>query len=99
MPIRPPTIRSIKSSTPVIGGEKRESACKRGYGRRWQAASKGFLARHPLCAECESEGRVAPATLVDHVVPHRGDMGLFWQPSNWQGLCVRHHQQKTNRGE
>ena len=26
----------------------------------------------------EAQGRVVPATVVDHVVPHRGDQKLFW---------------------
>ena len=32
-----------------------------------------YLARHPLCVPCEAAGRLEPATVVDHVVPHRGD--------------------------
>lgn len=99
MPIKPPSIRPIRSATPVVGGEGRPSAYRRGYGRRWQAASKGYLARYPLCAECERQGGVEPATCVDHVIPHRGDMGLFWDSRNWQGLCARHHAAKTGRGE
>lgn len=31
------------------------------------------------------------ASVVDHVVPHRGDMGLFWESANWQSLCATHH--------
>ena len=31
----------------------------------------------------------------DHIVPHRGDMRLFWDESNWQPLCKRHHDVKT----
>ncbi len=37
------------------------------------------------------------ATDVDHIQPHRGDMTLFWDSSNWQPLCHRHHAQKTAR--
>lgn len=35
------------------------------------------------------------ATEVDHIKPHRGDMVLFWDESNWQGLCRSHHSRKT----
>ena len=73
----------------------RPSACKRGYGRRWRKASKAYLRRHPLCAMCEKEGRVEAATVVDHVVPHCGNMKLFWDPSNWQGLSRRCHAIKS----
>lgn len=44
-------------------------AAKRGYGSRWQKASKAFLQSHPLCAECRKQGRYTKATVVDHIVP------------------------------
>ena len=54
-----------------------------------------FLNRNPLCVECLKEGRTEPATVVDHIIPHRGDRELFWQKSNWQSLCAYHHGVKT----
>lgn len=78
----------------------RGSASKRGYGRRWQAASKGWLRQHPLCQcpDCdEGRKRVTPATVVDHKVPHRGDMALFWDPTNWQSMAKTCHDSKTAR--
>ena len=77
--------------------EETRSASSRGYGRRWQKASKAFLRRHPLCAECGRRGRYVAATVVDHITPHRGDSKLFWDESNWQPLCKRCHDQKTGR--
>jgi 5-methylcytosine-specific restriction protein A len=76
---------------------QRLSACKRGYGRKWQAASAGFLARHPFCADIyKVHGiRVEMATLTDHIVPHKGDMVLFWDRKNWQPLCASCHGIKT----
>lgn len=62
---------------------------------RWKAARKAFLVLHPLCVECEQQGRLRPATVVDHIKPHRGDVGLFWDRSNWQALCTQHHNLKT----
>ena len=53
-------------------------AAKRGYGSRWQKASKTFIQTHPLCVECMKQGRYTKATVVDHIVPHRGDQNLFW---------------------
>ena len=52
---------------------------------------------HPLCVECMKEGRYVKATDIDHIVPHRGDQKLFWDQSNWQALCHRHHSMKTRR--
>jgi len=40
---------------------------------------------------CESSGRIEPATVIDHIIPHRGDQSLFWDQSNWQALCKPHH--------
>lgn len=65
---------------------------------RWRAASKAFLAEHPLCAECERHGRIEVATVVDHITPHRGDPALFWDDRNWQALSKRCHDRKTGRG-
>lgn len=70
-------------------------ASKRGYGSRWQKSSKAYLQSHPLCVECVKLGRYTKATVVDHIVPHRGDQKLFWDQSNWQALCKSHHDRKT----
>jgi 5-methylcytosine-specific restriction protein A len=50
-----------------------------------------------LCVQCEAAGRLEPATVVDHVIPHHGDQALFWAEANWQGLCKRCHDAKTAR--
>ena len=63
--------------------------------RLWQQASKAYLQSHPLCVECVKLGRYTKATVVDHIVPHRGDQKLFWDQSNWQALCKSHHDRKT----
>jgi len=76
---------------------QRGSAHARGYNRRWQKARLTFLSRHPLCAECEKKGLVVAATVVDHIVPHKGDQDLFWDTSNWQPLCKPDHDAKTAR--
>lgn len=71
--------------------DKRKSSAQRGYGSRWQSARAGFLRSHPLCADHIKRGQVVQATVVDHIVPHRGDMALFWDKSNWQALCADCH--------
>jgi 5-methylcytosine-specific restriction enzyme A len=76
-----------------------KTSTQRGYGYRWQQARAAFLARHPLCVMCEQAGRVTAATVVDHVVPHRGDQRLMWDESNWQPLCAPHHSRDKQREE
>lgn len=73
----------------------RESAFERGYNNGWKNASKRFLAKHPFCVECERINKLTPATVVDHIRPHRGDKILFWDESNWQPLCKKCHDRKT----
>ena len=55
------------------------------------------LLREPWCRECAKNGDRVRATVVDHIVPHRGDWALFVDPANHQSLCKRHHDQKTAR--
>lgn len=69
---------------------------QRGYTSKWDKARKAYLQKHPLCTICEyDEGRVIEARVVDHIIPHRGDMALFWDTDNWQPLCTPHHNRKT----
>ena len=62
---------------------------------RWRRLRRVVLLSDPVCHTCH----VAPSTEVDHVQPHRGDAGLFWDTANLQGLCATCHSQKTRRGE
>lgn len=81
---------------------RRGSSRERGYSARWDRAAKRFRRAHPLCARCEAKGKVVPADVVDHIVPHRGDPALFWDEANWQSLCTSCHssakQAEENRG-
>jgi 5-methylcytosine-specific restriction protein A len=77
--------------------DQRESAAKRGYDSRWRKAREGYLKRHPLCAcdDCKRLPVPLPATVVDHIKPHRGDKVLFWDRSNWQPMAKPCHDRKT----
>ena len=73
----------------------RPSSHKRGYTRAWLKYRLAYLMRYPLCVHCERDGKVTPAEELDHKDPHRGDMDLFWDPDNHQGLCKSCHSRKT----
>lgn len=77
----------------------RGNAAARGYGREWREESKAYLKANPSCVMCEADGRQTLATCVDHVIPHRGDMALFWNRANWQGLCFTCHNSVKQRLE
>ena len=76
-------------------GMSGRGVAERGYNSRWQKVSKAFLKAHPLCVRCQAEGRYVKATVVDHIIPHKGDRRLFWDRENWQPLCKHHHDKKT----
>lgn len=77
----------------------RKSSSERGYGYRWQRAREDFLAKNPICADHKRLGRVVVATVVDHIIPHRGDLKLFWDRKNWQPLCRQCHDIHKQRQE
>lgn len=76
----------------------RPSASGRGYGRDWREARSQFLAR-PENRFCKWPGCKAPAVVVDHITPHRGDERLRMDSSNWQGLCQHHHNSAKQRAD
>ncbi|WP_172125416.1 HNH endonuclease signature motif containing protein [Devosia sp. 919] len=75
---------------------RRPSARERGYNHEWRKARAAYLITHPHCTH---PGCNAAATHVDHVTPHKGDDALFWDGSNWQGLCAHHHNSTKQREE
>jgi len=68
---------------------------QRGYNSRWVRASAVFKIANPICVHCEAKGITTLVYCVDHIVPHCGDMDLFWEVSNWQSLCKKCHDIKT----
>lgn len=58
-----------------------------------------WLKQFPLCKLCIDVGVTTPATVVDHVTPHRGSAVLFWDRSNWQSLCKHCHDSVKQRIE
>ena len=78
-----------------LHAKERGSASSRGYNAKWKRARVRYLKAHPLCVRCQLAGILVKATVVDHIKPHRGDVELFWDESNWQSLCKSCHDRKT----
>jgi 5-methylcytosine-specific restriction enzyme A len=104
MPSSPPkhqprlqALRVAKPKEAPRQHDRRLSARERGYTWEWEKARKAWLEKHPDCVDCLEEGIVTSATVVDHIVPHKGDMTLFWDSKNWQSMCTPHHSKKTAR--
>lgn len=99
MPYRPPVFRpahGLGSLAEAQQGQRdyehrRGSARARGYDARWDRERAGFLRQHPLCLGCQARGEITAATVVDHIIPHKGDMTLFWDAANWQSSCAWDH--------
>ena len=47
------------------------------WRERWRKRAKLQLRLHPLCALCLEHGIPKPATVCDHVEPHKGDWNSF----------------------
>jgi 5-methylcytosine-specific restriction enzyme A len=58
---------------------------------RWKALRRQQLLHCPLCEACMAHGHIIAAAVVDHVVPHHGDLVLFWDTANLQSLCIPCH--------
>jgi 5-methylcytosine-specific restriction endonuclease McrA len=95
MPMMPPTFRpkgrQSRQEQNTDYDRRRGSARERGYDARWDRASLGFRQRNPLCLGCSAVGRTASTSVTDHVIPHRGDMAIFWDREQWQPACDWHH--------
>ncbi len=114
MPSRSRTLgqapRRIASVSNRIYERSRGTPTERGYTSKWAKAAKAYIAKHPLCVECQRNGRVTASKEVDHIAPHHlkeaNDSGdpikiaearqRFWDAkNNWAALCKSCHSRKT----
>lgn len=54
---------------------------------KWRRLSIYYRRLHPLCVQCELEGRVEPSRMVDHIKPSKTHPELFFEWSNLRALC------------
>jgi len=68
----------------------------------WRHPVKGIRARQlaafPLCQRCQAEGKIAEATVCNHVGGHGGDFQKFLQ-GPFESLCKTHHDSDVQREE
>ncbi|MEL6316241.1 MAG: HNH endonuclease [Pseudomonadota bacterium] len=80
--------------------ERRSAPWRKWYKTRaWKKARAAQLELEPLCQSCHDLGFTVPATVVDHIAPHRGDARLFFAPTNLQSLCKSCHDGGKQREE
>ncbi len=67
--------------------------------KAWRSLRASHLASEPLCRFCLDVSRVTVGRVVDHIEPHKGDVGRFFDPLNVQTLCTVHHNSSKQREE
>lgn len=65
----------------------------------WLRMRKLKLSEQPLCARCNQLGVTTQATVVNHIKPHKGDVNLFHDYSNIEGVCAPCHDGVIKREE
>jgi 5-methylcytosine-specific restriction enzyme A len=65
---------------------------------RWRKRSRAQLLKEPCCAYCLEKGLVVPATIADHIEPHRGNRTKFWL-GQLQSMCKHHHDSRKQQEE
>jgi 5-methylcytosine-specific restriction enzyme A len=88
------TYRRFTSATPEPAPEHAEyrSQTQGLYNSRgWGRLRAAQLRREPHCRCCASVNQFTPATVADHIQPHKGDRRLFFDPGNLQSLCKKCH--------
>lgn len=84
----------------------RGSAASRGYNGKWRSLRQRWLGDRPFCGDrcsgrsgqhslCASTDSETLGTVVDHIVPHRGNQVLMWDENNLQTLCLTCHNRKS----
>ena len=89
---------SKKTKGQMEGKYDRKRSADLYHTTRWTKLSRRYRMAHPLCAECQRNGRIEPATCVDHIVPWPvcGEQGFF-DESNLQPLCNKCNHDKGQR--
>lgn len=74
---------------------QRDPAVKKRYGRAWKRIRDRYIAAHPLCEQCEKDGRLTPAEEVHHIKPlSQGGTNDY---ANLMALCTSCHSWITAR--
>jgi 5-methylcytosine-specific restriction endonuclease McrA len=76
----------------------RTGAHKRGYGARWTKLRNWWISIQPRCVGWPNANGCplnATGSIVDHIIPHRGDESLLYSAQNLQTLCRSCHARKT----
>ncbi len=77
----------------------RPNAARRGYDARWRKIRIAHLKEFPFCVFHLENNQFIPATIVDHITPHKQNPYLLYDPNNLQSLCKHCHDSVKQRQE
>lgn len=85
-----PSIRTIGPTVRVL--DSPSSSYSGLYSHRaWRRRRDAHLLAEPCCRLCHAiDGRIVPATVADHIVPHQGDRVAFFT-GELASLCKSCH--------
>jgi len=79
----------------AVNNTKERKALNNKYAsKQWKQFRQIHLSKYPLCARCQSLGKITPASDVDHIYPHKMQLDK-WMGNRFQSLCRPCHSIKT----
>ena len=72
---------------------QRDQDATKQYGTQWRRIRAAYIAEHPLCEQCERDGRLQPSREVHHVIPM--SKGGDHREENLMALCKSCHSSIT----
>ena len=72
---------------------QRDPQSNKRYGRAWKRIRDRYIKAHPLCEECQKQGKLTPAEEVHHILPL--SKGGSSSADNLMALCKACHSRIT----
>jgi 5-methylcytosine-specific restriction enzyme A len=69
--------------------KERAFLMKKRYGKQWKMIRDRYIKLHPLCEQCQRNGRLTEAQEVHHIVPLTN--GGTHEESNLMAICTSCH--------
>lgn len=72
---------------------ERDPEIDKRYGREWRKVRARYVAEHPLCEQCQKDGRLTPTQEVHHILPL--EHGGTHDEANLRALCKPCHSRQS----
>ena len=84
-----------RSRTHIKLSEIRPNSAERGYDNHWRKRRRQYIAEHPLCVDCQMQGRISATREPHHIIPKA--KGGSDADDNLMPLCKSHHSERESR--